>query len=465
MRSHGEDRATLAGVTVVPAEMSSLLPARYQMAFSLGWHIVIAAFGVAFPAMIFVMHRRGIGGDADALVLARRWSKVAGVLFALGAVSGTILSFELGLLWPGLMGRFGDVIGLPFAVEGIAFFLEAIFLGIYLYGWDRLPPHVHLATLAPMALAGVVGSFSVIAANAWMNNPSGFRIVDGEVLDVRPLAAMFNPGVWLQWVHMWLAAYMVVGFLVAAVYAAGIRRGRDDRLHRLGFVIPFAFASVAAVAQPVVGHFAGLRLNDAQPSKLAAIELAVDSERRAPLVIGGVLVDGEVRYGLKLPVLGSLIARGSPDAEVVGLTDVPEGGEVPASVVHLAFQAMVGIGVALVAGAAVFWWHRRRGVDLLERRWFLRLAVAAGPSAVVALLAGWTVTEVGRQPWIAYRVLRVDEAVTDVGWIWASFAVIVAVYTSMTVIGIRILRSMSRRWRDGGADLRSPYGPRMSSSG
>lgn len=459
MPPSGRGGARLDEVSVVAAEISSLLPARYQMAFSLGWHIVIAAFGVGFPAIIFVVHRRGIRGDADALVLARRWSKVAGLLFALGAVSGTILSFELGLLWPGLMGRFGDVMGLPFAIEGIAFFLEAIFLGVYLYGWDRLPPRVHLATLAPMAVAGVVGSLSVTAANAWMNNPSGFRIVDGRVVDVRPLAAMFNPGLWLQWVHMWLAAYMVVGFVVAAVYAAGIRRGRDDRLHRLGFVIPFAFASVASIAQPVVGHFAGLRLGSAQPSKLAAIELAVESTRRAPLVIGGVLVDGEVRYGLKLPVLGSLIARGSADAEVVGLADVPEGDEVPASVVHLAFQAMVGIGFALLGGSALYWWRRRRGVDLLDRRWFQRFAVVAGPLAVVALLAGWTVTEVGRQPWIAYRVMRVDAAVTDAGWIWVSFGVIVVVYGSMTVIGAQILRSMSRRWRDGGAEIRTPYGP------
>jgi cytochrome d ubiquinol oxidase subunit I len=446
-------------VTVLLAEASSLLPARYQMAFSLGWHIVIASFGVAFPAMIFVVHRRGIRGDADALVLAKRWSKVAGVLFALGAVSGTILSFELGLLWPGLMGRFGDVMGLPFALEGIAFFVEAIFLGIYLYGWDRLPPRVHLLTLLPMAAAGVFGSFCVIAANAWMNNPSGFRIVNGTVVDVRPLAAMFNPGLWLQWTHMWLAAYMVTGFVVAAVYASGLRKGRRDHLHRLGFVVPFAFASIAALAQPVVGHFAGLRLDGAQPSKLAAIELTPHTERRAPLVLGGVLVDGEVKFGLKLPVLGSIISRGAPNAEIVGLADVPEGKELPASVVHLAFQLMVAIAFTLLGGAAWFWWRRRRGDDLLDRPWFLRFALVAGPAAVVALQAGWTVTEVGRQPWIAYRVLRVDQAVTDVGWIWVSFLVIVAVYTSMTVIGVRILRSMSRRWRDGGADLPTPYGP------
>jgi cytochrome d ubiquinol oxidase subunit I len=446
-------------------EPTSLLPARWQMAFSLGWHIVIAAFGVGLPAMIFVVHRRGIRGDEDALVLAKRWAKVSGVLFALGAVSGTILSFELGLLWPGLMRQFGDVLGLPFALEGIAFFVEAIFLGIYLYGWDRLPPRAHLLTLVPMAAAGIVGSFCVLAANAWMNSPTGFRVDHGRVVHVDPWAAMFNDAVWLQWLHMWLAAYMVVGFVVASVYAGGLLRGRRDRLHRMGFAVPFAFATVAALFQPVVGHLAGGRLDRAQPSKLAAIELATDSRTRAPLVIGGVLVDGEVRYGIEIPVIGSVIAGGAPGARLPGLDDQPEAHELPATVVHLAFQLMVGIGFTLAGGSLWYWWRRRRGTNLLERRWFLRSAVVAGPLAVVALQAGWTVTEVGRQPWIAYRVLRVDDAVTDARWIWLSLLVIVAVYASMTVIGARIIRSMSRRWRAGGAEVRTPYGPGDTADG
>lgn len=428
------------------------------MAFSLGWHIVIASFGVAFPAIIYVAHRRGIRGDADGLVLAKRWAKVAGVLFAVGAVSGTILSFEFGLLWPGLMRRFGDVIGLPFALEAIAFFVEAIFLGIYLFGWDRLSPRVHLATLLPMAAAGVWGSFCVVAANAWMNNPSGFRVVNGTVVDVHPLAVLFNNGVWLEWLHMFLAAYMVVGFVIASIYAVALRRGQRDHLHRMGFVIPFAFASLAALVQPMVGHVEGLTLNGAQPSKLAAIELAPHTERRAPLTIGGVLVDGEVRYGIQIPVIGSLIARSSTNAKVVGLADVPEGGELNASFVHLAFQTMVGIAFALLGGVAWFWWKRRRG-DPFESRVFLLFAIAAGPLAVIALQAGWTVTEVGRQPWMVYRVLRVDASVTHANWIWFSFTTTLAVYASMTAFVVQILRSMSRRWGAGEADLRAPYGP------
>jgi cytochrome d ubiquinol oxidase subunit I len=437
----------------------ALLPARYQMAVSLGWHIVIAAFGVAFPAIIFVVHRRGLRGDEPGLVLAQRWAKVSGVLFALGAVSGTILSFELGLLWPEMMGAFGDVIGPAFAIEGLAFFTEAIFLGIYLYGWNRLPPRTHLLTLIPVALAGIVGSFSVIAANAWMNSPAGFDIVDGTVTNVDPVAAIFNGAVWLQWIHMLLAAYMVVGFTVAGVYALGRLRGRDDGAHRLGFAVPFAFASVATLLQPVVGHFAGERLADAQPSKFAAIELVPETIDGAPLTIGGVLIDGEVRYGIQIPELGSLISAGSREARVVGINDVPEGAEVPASLVHLSFQLMVGIGFSLVALVLWYWFRRRRGVDLAARSdWFKRAAIVAGPAAMTALIAGWIVTEVGRQPWIVYGVMRVDEAVTDAGWIWASLIAIVVVYASMTVFGVVVLRAMSRRWREGD-DLRVPYGP------
>lgn len=260
-------------------EPPGLLPARQQMAVSLGWHIVLACFGVAFPTIIFVVHRRGIvRGDAAALGLARRWAKVSAVLFAIGAVSGTVLSFEMGLLWPGLMGRFGDVLGLPFAFEGLSFFVEAIFLGIYLYGWDRMPPRRHLAMLIPMGVSGIVGTFCVISVNAWMNHPAGFQIRDGEVVDINPWRAMFNGGVWLQFLHMWVAAFMVVGLVVAGAYAFGMLRGRVDAHHRLGFTVPFAFASVAAVAQPFIGHVLGMRVHDSQPAKLAAFELAQTTE-------------------------------------------------------------------------------------------------------------------------------------------------------------------------------------------
>lgn len=448
----------------------TLLPARWQMTVSLGSHIVLSCFGVAFPVMIWVVHGRGINNnnsnnnDNDVwLGLAKRWSKVAAVLFAIGAVSGTILSFEMGLLWPRFMRRFGDVIGLPFALEGIAFFIEAIFLGIYLYGWGRLPPRRHRAMLVPIGVSGLVGTFCILSVNAWMNNPTGFRVVDGNVTDVQPIAAMLNRGVWLQFLHMWIATFMVVGFVVASVYAEGIRRGRDGVHHRAGFLVPFAFASVAACIQPITGHLAGLRLATAQPSKLAAMELATRPETRAPLVIGGVLVNGRVRYAIRIPVLGSLVARSNPNARLPGLSqfsDDARPNDQLATTVHWSFQLMITCGFALLGLGAAFWWARRRGRDLLSSAWFLRLAVIAGPLAIAALELGWITTEVGRQPWIAYRVMRISDAVVQHNSVWVTFIVLSTVYAAMGVGALVVLRSMARRWREGDEiDLPTPYSP------
>lgn len=461
----------LAQQAAPPAALeNALIPARWQMAISLGTHIILSCFGVAFPAMIWVVQGRGIRrNDPVALGLAQRWSKVAGVLFAVGAVSGTILSFEMGLLWPEFMRRFGDVIGLPFALEGIAFFVEAIFLGIYLYGWNRMPPRQHRAMLIPITVAGVVGTFCILSVNAWMNSPTGFRIVGGEVVDVDPWAAMFNDAVWLQFLHMWLAAFMVVGFCVAAVYAVGIRRGRHDAHHRLGFAVPFAFAAVAALLQPAVGHLAGLRLASAQPTKLAAMELNLDGRTRAPLLVGGVIVDGEVRGAVTVPVLGSLISRTNPNGFVPGLRDVPDDERPPdriATMVHWSFQGMVASGTALVG--LVGWWGllRKRRRDPLSSRRFLAAATAAGPLSVLALELGWMTTELGRQPWIVYRVMKVTEAVATGRGIWVGVVVLVSVYAAMTAATIVVLRGMARRWREGAPiDLPTPYSPSRRSGG
>ena len=438
-----------------------LMAARYQMALSLGFHIVLSCLGVAFPALIFVAHRRGLRSDDPiALSLARRWSKVAAVLFAVGAVSGTILSFEMGLLWPGLMSQYGDVIGLPFALEGIAFFVEAIFIGIYLFGWDRLPPRIHLYTLIPMMVSGVFGAFCVLAVNSWMNAPSGFRLEDGKVVDVDPLAAIFNKALPMQFLHMLLAAYMVTGFLVASVYAAGMLRGRRDHRHRLGFLVAFAFASIASVIQPLVGHVAGMRLATQQPEKLAAIDLAVDTKQNAPLTIGGALIDGRARGGIEIPGIGSLLARAGLNRPVRGINDFDPDVRPPVNIVHWSFQGMVGLGTMMAIGSLLFWVRRRRRHELFSSRWAMRLAMLAGPAAVLTLELGWITTEVGRQPWIVYRVLRVRDAVTDNNGVWISLATLVVVYTVMGVIALRVLRSMSARWRAGESDdLPTPYGP------
>jgi cytochrome d ubiquinol oxidase subunit I len=446
----------LAGANGPPG----LLPAREQMALSLGWHIVLASFGVAFPTLIFVVHRRGIvHGDAVALDLARRWAKVSAVLFAIGAVSGTVLSFEMGLLWPGLMGRFGDVLGLPFAFEGLSFFVEAIFLGIYLYGWDRLPPRRHLAMLVPMGGAGVFGTFCVISVNAWMNEPTGFRIVDGNVTDVNPWRAMFNDGVWLQFAHMWVGAFMLVGFVVAGVYAAGMLRGRLDERHRLGFRVPFVFATVSALLQPVIGHILGLQVGSRQPSKLAAFELALTTDSPSPERFGGVVIEGHVRWALSVPRLGSLIAKNSFTKPVQGMDTIPVQDRPPINITHLAFQSIVGIGTLLSLVVLVYWVLRWRNRVLLANRWFLRFAVVAGPLAVVALECGWVATEVGRQPWTVWQVLRTTDAASTNAGLWWSYAGVLVIYLGMTVGAFVVLRSMARRWRAGEMDLPTPYGP------
>jgi cytochrome bd ubiquinol oxidase subunit I len=439
---------------------TGLLPARQQMAVSLGWHIVLACFGVAFPAMIFVVHLRAVRrGDTVALELAKRWSKVSAVLFAIGAVSGTVLSFEMGLLWPGLMGRFGDVLGLPFALEGLSFFVEAIFLGIYLYGWGRIPPRRHLLMLLPMMAAGVVGTYCVVSVNAWMNVPTGFRIGNGEVTDVEPWRVLFNDFAPLQFAHMWVGAFMLVGFVVAAVYAAGLLQGRRDEHHRLGFTVPFVFATVAAILQPVIGHVLGMRLGLNQPAKLAAFELATATEQPAPLRIGGLLVDGQARWFLEIPRWGSFIARGSFDKPVQGLDTIPPADRPPVNITHMAFQSMVGIGTLLAVAVTVFWIARWRGRDPLTNRWALRFLVLAGPLAVLALESGWVATEVGRQPWTVWGVLRTTDAASENPWLWWSLTGVVIVYVGMTVGAYVVLRSMARRWREGEPDLPSPYGP------
>ncbi|RJS47866.1 cytochrome ubiquinol oxidase subunit I [Nocardioides cavernaquae] len=433
------------------------------MALSLGSHIILACFGVAFPTMIFVVHLLGIRGNAAALELAKRWSKVSAVLFAIGAVSGTVLSFEMGLLWPGLMGKYGDVLGLPFAFEGLSFFVEAIFLGIYLYGWGRMPAKVHLLMLVPMATAGVVGTFCVLAVNAWMNNPTGFSLnAAGDVVDIQPWQAMFNSGVWLMFAHMWVAAFVVVGFCISGVYAVGMLKGRRDAHHRLGFMVPFVFATVFALAQPLVGHVLGLRLAEHQPAKLAAFELSETREQPAPLTLGGILVDGEVKYALKIPALGSLIARNDFDKPVPGLDEFAAEDLPPVNTAHLAFQSMVGIGTLLAGAVALFWFLRWRKRDLLENKWFLRFSAVSGGLAIVALEAGWIATEVGRQPWVVYGFLRTEDAATDNPYLWWSLAGTSLVYVLMGTAAYVVLRSMARRWREGEKDLPSPYGPALT---
>jgi cytochrome d ubiquinol oxidase subunit I len=367
-----------------------------------------------------------------------------GVLFAVGAVSGTILSFEMGLLWPGLMGTFGEVIGLPFAMEGIAFFIEAIFLGIYLYAWDRLPPRAHLLSGIPVLVAGVSSAFFVVTANAWMNQPRGFDLRNGKVTDVDPWAAMFNPATPPQTVHMILAAFMVAGFGLASVYAVGILRGRRDRYHRLGFLIPFVAAAVITPVQIGVGDWAAHFVADYQPTKLAAMEGVYQTESGVPLHLGGIAVDGELRYAIPIPDGLSLLAHWDPNAQIQGLDQVPPADRPPVNVVHLAFQTMVAIGFALLGLGLWFLLAWRRHRDLPRSRWFYRAAAASGVAAVAALECGWVTTEVGRQPWTVYGVLRTEDAVSAAPGLWVGLVIVATVYAVLTASTVYVLRRLAR---------------------
>ncbi|HZA88732.1 MAG TPA: cytochrome ubiquinol oxidase subunit I [Solirubrobacterales bacterium] len=444
---------------------SNLLAARYQMAFTLGFHIVLACFGVAFPAVMLIAEYRGRKhGDEDALRLARRWSKAVAVLFAVGAVSGTVLSFEFGLLWPGMMDRFGDAFGMAFAIEGIFFFLEAIFIAIYIYGWKRLPGWAHFWSGVPIAISGIGGALSVIAANAWMNTPAGFTLgPDGRVEDTNLLDVLFNTSTFHEFVHMWVAAYLVAGFLVASVYAVAMLRGRRDRYHRLGFVIPFTVAAIAAPIQILVGDFVARDVYEDQPAKFAAMECVYETGPDQTEYLGGICTDGEVKGGIGLPGVDSLLAGFSTDTVVTGLNEIPPDERPPTpTTIHLAFDAMVGIGFALLALAlwfAIAWWRNR---NLPATRWFLRAAAAAGVAAVVALECGWMVTEIGRQPWIVHGFMRTEEAVTPAQGIWWVFAFTLVVYIGLGVVAGVVLRGMARRWRESEEaepELEAPYSP------
>jgi cytochrome bd ubiquinol oxidase subunit I len=426
------------------ADAPDLLHARYQMAVSLGWHIVIACFGVGFPAMVLYAewraHRRG---DDALAALAHTWAKAMGVLFAVGAVSGTILSFEMGMLWPGLMARYGEVYGFPFTLEGFAFFLEAIFVGIYLFGWDRLPPRVHMLCAVPIVISGMAGAFFVVAANAWMNTPRGFALQDGRVVQADPLAAMFNPSTFAQTVHMLLAAYMVVGFCVASVYAVGMLRGRRDRYHRLGLLVPLVPAAVAAPVQVVVGDWIANVVAAHQPVKLAAMEGQFRTTDGAPLSLGGIYLDDEMRYALEVPRGLSLLVTHSLNGRVLGLDSVPPEQRPPVNVTHLSYNAMVGIGFALLGLAAWFgfaWWRRR---DIPATPWFLRAVAVSGVAAAVAMEAGWVATEVGRQPWIVYGLMRTEDAVSSAPGLRYGFYAVAAVYVVLTVLTVYVLRRLS----------------------
>lgn len=426
--------------------MTHLEAARLMMASSLGFHIIFAAAGIALPLMMLAAESlHHLTGRPVYLTLARRWARAAAILFAVGAVSGTALSFQLGLLWPRFMGWAGAIIGMPFSFEGVAFFTEAIFLGIYMYGWERLSPRAHLAAGAMVALSGALSAVFILSANAWMNTPAGFRMVAGEPVDIHPVAAMFNRAAATEILHMLVGAYAAIGFLVAGIHASRLLRDRDVEFHRRGLTIALVLGAFSALAQPLTGDMAAREVVHDQPLKLAAFEGLFKSQRGAPLAIGGFpdQTANRLEFGIEIPYLLSILAYRDPHAMVLGLDAFPrDQWPEPLAVVHLAFQLMVGIGTGM-AGLALWagwlWW---RSGSLFDCRWFLIALTAATPLGLIAIEAGWTVTEVGRQPWIVYGVMRTAAAVTPMPDLRYAFAIFLTMYLILAAMVLGTIRWM-----------------------
>jgi cytochrome d ubiquinol oxidase subunit I len=417
-------------------------------------HIPLVCFGVALPAIIaFVEWRYVRTGDKVYYTLARRWTRIMAALFAVGAVTGTILSFEMGMLWPTFMSTFGGVFGLGFAIEGFSFFLEAIFLGIYVYSWKRFSPRVHLLTIVPIIFSGFTGSLMVISVNAWMQHPTGFRLVHGKAVDVHPWSALLgNSFLWNELIHMYVGAYMVTGFILAGAYAIQRLRGRWGRYERIAFTVPFTFAAIASPLQVIVGDWVARDIATEQPTKLAAIEgLAKTTKGASEHLLGWYTASG-VKFGIDIPHLLSLLAFHSWNAKVQGLDAVPVAYRPPVNITRYSFQAMVGIGTGLAVLAVWFMWVRYRKRGLPAQRWFWLAASVAGPSALVALIAGWLVTEVGRQPWVVYKVMTAAQAVTKAGSVPVSYGVLASAYVLLAAALVWILRRLAKAPLDGPGD-------------
>lgn len=426
--------------------MDDFIAARSQMAMSLGFHIVFACIGMVMPFFMAVSHFIYLRtGNALYKGLTKAWSKGVAILFATGAVSGTMLSFELGLLWPTFMKHAGPIFGMPFSLEGTAFFIEAIALGFFLYGWGRLKPWFHWVTGVIVGLSGLASGILVVAANAWMNSPSGFDFIDGQYLNIDPIQAMFNDAWFSQALHMTLAAFAATGFAVSGIHALMILKRKNVIFHRAAFRISSLFACVAAVMQPISGDLSAKDVASRQPAKLAAMEAHFETQSNAPLLIGGVPDEESqtVKYAIKLPGLLSFLAHGDVTARVTGLKDIPKENWPPVAITHYAFQVMVVIGMLLVLLALLYFIAISKRKAWLERNWLLRLFVIATPLGYIAVEAGWIVTEVGRQPWIIYGVMRTVDAVTPMPGIVYSFYLFTAVFVSLsTIVALLLYRQI-----------------------
>lgn len=423
--------------------MEDLLAARLQMTVSFVFHIVFACIGMAMPWLMVIAEWRWIKtGNQVYLDLAKAWSKGVAILFAVGAVSGTVLSFELGLLWPGFMKHAGSIIGMPFSWEGTAFFLEAIALGFFLYGWKRVNKYVHLASGIVVGTAGVISGIFVISANSWMNNPAGFDWVNGQAINIDPFAAMFNRGWFHQALHMTIAAFSATAFAVAGIHAYLLLKYKNHPLHTKAVRIALIFAAVAAILQPLSGDISAKHVAKYQPAKLAAMEGLYKTSKPADLAIGGIPNEEEQRldYAVKIPGALSFLAHGDFNAEVKGLDQIPRDEWPPVLITHIAFQVMVGLGTLMAIAGVLFLLFSWKWKSNLDKRWWLIFLVLLTPAGFLAVEAGWIVTEVGRQPWIIYGILKTKDALSPMpGLQWSLYSV-TFVYLVLSFIVIWLMR-------------------------
>ena len=422
--------------------MDDFIAARSQMALSLGFHIIFACVGMVMPIFMAISHYKYLK-TADEVYkgLTKAWSKGVAILFATGAVSGTMLSFELGLLWPGFMKHAGPIFGMPFSLEGTAFFIEAIALGFFLYGWDRFNKWFHWATGVLVSISGLASGILVVAANAWMNSPSGFDYHDGVYSNIDPIKAMLNDAWFSQALHMVLAAFVATGFAVAGVHALMILKNKNIEFHRRAFFIAATCACIAALLQPISGDISAKDVAKRQPIKLAAMEAHFHTEPYSPFIIGGI-VDEEnqkVDYAIKLPGVLSFLVHGDFETPVKGLNEFPKENLPPVAITHYAFQIMISLGMFLCLISLIYLVAIWKKKSWLSSPWFLKLFVFAIPLGYIALEAGWVVTEVGRQPWIIYEIMRTKDAVTPMPGIVYSFYIFTAVFISLSAIVIFLL--------------------------
>ena len=412
------------------------------MALSLGFHIIFSCIGMVMPFFMAVSHYYYLKtGKPVYRNITKAWSKGVAIFFATGAVSGTVLSFELGLLWPTFMKHAGPIFGLPFSLEGTAFFIEAIALGFFMYGWDRFNKWFHWFTGLIVGISGLVSGILVVAANAWMNSPSGFQFSNGKYFDIDPVKAMFNKAWFSQSLHMCLAAFAATGFAVAGVHALMILRKKNPAFHSVAFRIAALFACISALLQPLSGDHSAKDVASRQPAKLAAMESVFYSGTNVPLLIGGIpdVKNKTVRYGFEIPGLLSFMIGGDTKTPVIGLDQFPESDQPPVVVTHFAFQIMVALGMVMLAISLVYFYNLWKKRLLVRNQWLLRLFAFATPIGFMAVEAGWIVTETGRQPWILYQIMRTKDAVTPMPGIQYSFYLFTAVYFSLSLIVILLL--------------------------